>query len=386
MILEGIVTTISPTGDVNIAPMGPRVDADMQRFLLRPFKTAQTYRNLRSHGEGVLHVTDDVLLLARAALGKLDVTPPLLPARKVRGWILADACRAYEFRVLTIDDREDRVSIDVEVVHHESMRDFFGFNRAKHAVVEAAILATRTSFLPLEEIDAEYRKLAVIVQKTGGEQERLAFEFLREYVAKAAFPPSPPGRGAGGEGEKPVGQVHHLPPLDPGANQSGGDSERLGGSVEHGRTSMTIYHSPLPANLLEFTRRLRKEQTDAEKLLWSVLRGRRMGGWKFRRQFPLGPYVLDFFCFEKKLAVELDGGQHNEPSKKRSDEIRTQFVSSKGIRVIRFWNHEMLEDTEVVLQVIWDALHIEAPQKYLEASCPTPSPPAPLPGGEGGKA
>jgi hypothetical protein len=184
MILEGMVTTISAAGDVNIAPMGPRVDADMQRFLLRPFNTAQTYHNLRAHGEGVLHVTDDVLLLARAALGKLDATPALMRARKVRGWVLADACRFYEFRVVSIDDREERVSIDVGVVHRETLRDFFGFNRAKHAVVEAAILATRTDFLPFDEIEVDYRKLAVIVQKTGGPQEKEAFAFLQEHVAQ----------------------------------------------------------------------------------------------------------------------------------------------------------------------------------------------------------
>jgi hypothetical protein len=185
VILEGIITTISAAGEVNIAPMGPRVDADMQRFQLRPFNTAQTYHNLRSHAEGVLHVTDDVLLLARAALGKLNAMPPLTPARKARGWVLADACRFYEFRVVTIDDREERVSIEAEVVHRETLRDFFGFNRAKHAVVEAAILATRTAFLPLDEIEAEYRKLAVIVQKTGGPQEKEAFAFLQEHVAQA---------------------------------------------------------------------------------------------------------------------------------------------------------------------------------------------------------
>jgi uncharacterized protein len=183
MILEGVVTTISPSGDINIAPMGPRVDADMKRFLLRPFNTSQTFHNLRAHGEGVLHVTDDVLLLARAALGQLEPLPPLLPAHAIRGWVLRDACRSYEFRVLSIDDREERVSIEVEVVHLETMRDFFGFNRAKHAVVEAAILATRTAFLPLEEIEAEYRNLAVIVQKTGGEQEKAAFAFLQAHVA-----------------------------------------------------------------------------------------------------------------------------------------------------------------------------------------------------------
>jgi hypothetical protein len=183
MILEGIVTTIGPAGEVNIAPMGPRVDADMRRFQLRPFNTSTTYHNLRAHGEGVLHVTDDVLLLARAAIGRLVELPPLMPAHAVRGFVLRDACRAYEFRVLNIDDREDRVSIEVETVYHGTLRDFFGFNRAKHVVVEAAILATRTHLLPLHEIEAEFKKLAVIVQKTGGEQEMEAFDVLREYVA-----------------------------------------------------------------------------------------------------------------------------------------------------------------------------------------------------------
>ncbi len=185
MILEGIVTTISAAGEMNIAPMGPRVDADMRRFLLRPFNTAQTYRNLRDHPEGVLHVTDDVLMLAKAALGKLEVMPALTPVRKVRGWVLADACRFYEFRVLGMDDGQERVSIDAEVVHRETLREFFGFNRAKHAVVEAAILATRIGILPLAEIEADFRKLAVIVHKTGGSQETEAFAFLQDNLAQA---------------------------------------------------------------------------------------------------------------------------------------------------------------------------------------------------------
>lgn len=188
MILEGIVTTVSAAGEVNIAPMGPQVaDAGaMDRFLLKPFRTAQTYQNLKAHGEGVLHVTDDVLLLARAAVGKLEPAPELMPASKVRGFILKDACRYHEFRVLTIDDREERVKIEAEVVHTGRLQDFFGFNRGKHAVVEAAILATRTDFLPLDDILAEYLKLAVLVDKTGGAQEQQAFAFLRAYVEQVA--------------------------------------------------------------------------------------------------------------------------------------------------------------------------------------------------------
>jgi uncharacterized protein len=194
MILEGIVTTVAADGGINIAPMGPLVDAGMRRFLLRPFRTAQTYRNLREHGEGVLHVTDDVLLLARAALGPVEPPPPLVPATLVQGHVLQDACRYYEFRVRAFDEREERVRIEAEVVHVGRLRDFFGFNRAKHAVVEAAILATRTDFLPLDDIEAEYRKLAVIVDKTGGDQEQQAFAFLRAHVARVGAARTGPGK------------------------------------------------------------------------------------------------------------------------------------------------------------------------------------------------
>jgi uncharacterized protein len=185
MILEGIVTTLSLDGAVNIAPMGPTVDAALEHFFLRPFPTSQTYQNLKHHGEGVLHVTDDVLLLARAAVGPLEPLPPLVPAVKVRGQVLRDACRFYEFRVRDMDARGERVRIDVDVVHTGRLRDFFGFNRAKHAVVEAAILATRLAILPREHITAEYEKLAVIVDKTGGAQEKEAFAFLQDVVARS---------------------------------------------------------------------------------------------------------------------------------------------------------------------------------------------------------
>jgi hypothetical protein len=184
MILEGLVTTVSPGGAVHIAPMGPRVEGELDNFVLRPFPTAVTYHNLRAHGEGVFHVTDDVLLLARAALGAVDPAPPLLPATHVRGFILATACRYYEFRVRSVDERGERMTLAAEVVHAGRLRDFFGFNRAKHAVVEAAILATRTAFLPLDEIEADYRKLAVLVEKTGGPAEREAFAFLEHHLAR----------------------------------------------------------------------------------------------------------------------------------------------------------------------------------------------------------
>jgi hypothetical protein len=183
MILEGLVTTTNADGTPHLAPMGPRVEPDMRRFLLRPFPTSSTYRNLAAHGEGVLHVTDDVLLLAKAAIGSAEL-PTLRPATDVRGWVIADACRFHEFRVRSIDASEQRVRIECEVVRSERVRNFFGFNRGKHAVLEAAILATRLHLLPREEVETEYRKLRVIVDKTGGPGEREAMAFLEDHLAR----------------------------------------------------------------------------------------------------------------------------------------------------------------------------------------------------------
>jgi hypothetical protein len=184
MILEGLVTTTNADGTPHLAPMGPRVEPDLQHFLLRPFPTSNTYQNLLQHGEGVLHVTDDALLVAQAAVGAVNPMPALRPAEEVRGWVLADACRFFEFRVRSINATEPRVKIDCEVVHRGTHREFFGFNRAKHAVLEAAILATRLHLLPRDEVGDEFRKLRVVVDKTGGANELEAMRFLEEYVAR----------------------------------------------------------------------------------------------------------------------------------------------------------------------------------------------------------
>jgi hypothetical protein len=183
MILEGLVTTRNADGSAHLAPMGPRVGADFTRFTLRPFPTSGTYRNLLAHPEGVLHVTDDALLIARAALGAADPPPPTRPAEKVGGFVLADCCRHYEFVVRGVDTTGERVSIEAEVVHEARHRDFWGFNRAKHAVVEAAILATRLHLIPRDEVAAEFYKLRVIVGKTGGPDEHAAMDFLEARVA-----------------------------------------------------------------------------------------------------------------------------------------------------------------------------------------------------------
>ncbi|MCG8434999.1 MAG: DUF447 family protein, partial [Gammaproteobacteria bacterium] len=133
---------------------------------------------------GILHVTDDALLVAQAAIGKLDPLPQLKPAKSVQGQILADACRWYAFQVVSLDDSQQRTEIVAKVVDAGRKRDFFGFNRAKHAVIEAAILATRMEFLPGEEIEAEMARLAPLVAKTGGNQERQAWKLLSDFISE----------------------------------------------------------------------------------------------------------------------------------------------------------------------------------------------------------
>ena len=110
--------------------------------------------------------------------------PRTNPATAVAGFVLAEACRAFEFRVRAIDTSRERVHIEAEVVHRNSLREFLGFNRAKHAVIEAAILATRFHLLPADEIAAEYKKLRVIVDKTGGDAEFEAMAFLEGEWAR----------------------------------------------------------------------------------------------------------------------------------------------------------------------------------------------------------
>jgi uncharacterized protein len=196
-LLEGIITTLGGDGSPHVAPMGPIVDADFDRLLLRPFRTSVTYENLKRSGEGVLHVTDDVELFARAAVGQLQQLPPMRPADAVAGVILEGACRWFAFRVESLDDRDERTNILAKVVDRGVQRDFFGFNRAKHAVIEAAILATRLHLLDAAHICREMERLSVIVDKTGGRQEHAAFEFLQNYLQSvlAAQPPAPAKEG-----------------------------------------------------------------------------------------------------------------------------------------------------------------------------------------------
>jgi len=114
-------------------------------------------------------------------------------------------------------------------------------------------------------------------------------------------------------------------------------------------------------------RNLRKNQTEAEKLLWSYLRNRQIEGCKFRRQWPIGAYIVDFACLSRQLVIELDGGQHAEAI--TYDKTRTRFLEAKGYKVIRFWNNDMLANPVAVLQQIYEEVSTLA-----ESPSPQPSP------------
>jgi very-short-patch-repair endonuclease/succinate dehydrogenase flavin-adding protein (antitoxin of CptAB toxin-antitoxin module) len=104
---------------------------------------------------------------------------------------------------------------------------------------------------------------------------------------------------------------------------------------------------------LVFAKQLRRNMTDAEKMLWYHLRGHRFAGAKFKRQQPLGSYIVDFVCFDAKLVIEIDGGQHLESG---SDKQRDKWLRDQGFRVFRFWNNEVLGQTEIVLEKIVEVL------------------------------
>jgi hypothetical protein len=187
MILEGLVTTLDEDGAPHLAPMGPEVSGtEFDEFILKPFQSSHTCQNLLRHSEGVLHVTDDSLLFARSAIGRLDSFPAVRPAEQVRGVRLVDCVRWIEFEVTAVDDSTERLRLAARVRHAGSVRQWFGFNRGKHAVIEAAILATRVHLLPRNDILREFATFDRIVAKTGGPDESAAMRLLTEFVGAGA--------------------------------------------------------------------------------------------------------------------------------------------------------------------------------------------------------
>jgi len=178
VIVETIVTTVAADGTLNFAPMG--VEWGDETIVLKPFLETTTYRNIAASRAAVVNLTDDVRIFARAAISSPQYESG--PATVVRGVVLADCCSWRELDVRAIDSTPPRSRIEMAVVHRGTRREFIGFNRAKHAVLEAAIYATRLHLLPRDVIDSEMARLQVIVDKTAGPQELEAMALLTEHI------------------------------------------------------------------------------------------------------------------------------------------------------------------------------------------------------------
>ena len=188
LILEGLLTTQNLDGSLNCAPMGPIVaEADshqpLGQFVFRPFQTSTTFRNLQRSRCGVFHVTDDVLLLVRAVVGELEANaPPTHAAEKIAGRVVTDSCRWYELEVTGIDDSTQRAIVQTRVLQIGHGREWFGFNRARHAVLEAAILATRVGILSEDDIRRQLAAWQPLIEKTGGPREHQAWELVQSTI------------------------------------------------------------------------------------------------------------------------------------------------------------------------------------------------------------
>ena len=119
----------------------------------------------------------------------------------------------------------------------------------------------------------------------------------------------------------------------------------------------------VPDHLKRFARTMRREPAPAENILWRGLRSRRLVGYKFRRQHPFPPYILDFYCHAAGVVVELDGESHVDPACRRADAVRQAALESAGLLVLRFWNAELFDDGESVLETIYQACLARTPPK-----------------------
>ena len=181
MIIECIVTTLAADGRVNCAPMG--VEWGEEVIVLKPFLETATFRNVVATGAAVVNLIDDARVFACAAIANPAYATE--PAATIRGVVLADGCSWRELTVRSIDSTPPRARIEMVVVHRGVRREFIGFNRARHAVLEAAIYATRLHLLPRELIEREMDRLQVIVDKTAGPDEREAMALLADHMRKA---------------------------------------------------------------------------------------------------------------------------------------------------------------------------------------------------------
>jgi len=178
MIQETLVTTINLQGDTHIAPMGVHVEQD--HYIILPFRPSTTLDNLLATETAVINYCDDVRIFAGCLTGRRDW--PLLPAQQVAGYYLADTLAHTELQLVRIENDDTRPKLFCRAVHTVNHKPFQGFNRAQYSVLEAAILISRLDRLPGEKIQAELDYLRIGLDKTAGERERQAWDWLMAAI------------------------------------------------------------------------------------------------------------------------------------------------------------------------------------------------------------
>jgi hypothetical protein len=201
MVIEGILTTENSDGSMHVSPIGPHVDLELRSWTLKPFQSSKTFANLRDQARAVFHVVDDPLLMAAAVLGlcnpsesstelvsRLSVaqTSELLAARfdEEVGWVLELSCRSFGLAVADWDVSEARATAQCTLVWQHENRPFWGWNRARHSILELAIVASRKHMLAPSEIAGELVRHKIIIEKTAGAREFAAWELLNRHLSQ----------------------------------------------------------------------------------------------------------------------------------------------------------------------------------------------------------
>lgn len=178
LIHETIVTTLDSNNQPHIAPFGVREEGNL--VLIAPFRPSNSLDNFLYHRTAVINLTDDVRIFAGAFVGRRDW--PLVPTDKIHGVRLASALAHRELELIEIRAHESRPELLFKVAHEVQHQAFRGFNRAQAAVIELAVLVSRLHILPMEKIEAEIKYLTTAIEKTAGERELQAWQWLIEHI------------------------------------------------------------------------------------------------------------------------------------------------------------------------------------------------------------
>jgi len=201
MVIEGILTTENADGSMHVAPIGPHVNSELSSWTLKPFQSSTTFANLRTTSRAVFHTVDDPLLMAAAVLGLCNSGVVSIADQEILsagqwselvgakcqselGWVLNLTCGYFALSVTDWDVSAPRAIAECVLTDHQQIRPFWGWNRAKHSILELAIVFSRAHMLERTTIAEELNRHKIIIEKTAGPREMAAWELLRRHLSQ----------------------------------------------------------------------------------------------------------------------------------------------------------------------------------------------------------